>query len=105
VALSAEGGTLRAAAPGPLRGLLEVRGLGIFRALPVAEPAPALRLAVHLVPRDEVPRLPEPQVWTAAGVTLPALRLHGPEASAPAKLALALDAATGRAAQRAGGFA
>jgi len=31
-----------------LRGLLEVRGLGIFAGLPVAEPAPRLRLAVHL---------------------------------------------------------
>ena len=41
----------------------------------------------------------------AEGVTLPAIRLHAFDASAPAKLALALDAALGRIAQPAGAFA
>lgn len=96
-------GTLRPAAPPPLRGLLEVRGLGIFRDLPVEDGA-RLRLAVHLAARDAVARLPEPAEWTCAGCSVPAVTLHAFDASAPAKVALALAAATGRAAQAAGAF-
>jgi len=105
VALRAEAGTLRATAPAALRGLLEVRGLGLMGPLPIATPDPALRLAVHLVAREEVPRLPEPESWTAEGITLPAIRLHAPEAGAPARLALALEAACGRLGCAAGAFA
>ena len=105
--LRSEGGTLRVEAPAALRGLLEVRGLGVFEGLPTAAPAPggpALRLAVRLVPPSEVPRLPSPAVWRCAAGSLPEVALDaGP--SAPAKVALALNAATGRARQRAGAFA
>lgn len=100
------GGGLRAEAPEALRGLLEVRGLGIFSGLPVAEPPPRLRLVVHLAAdRAAVPRLPEPGLWSGAGATLPAVTLHAFDASATAKVGLALDAATGHARQRAGAFA
>ncbi len=96
VAITAEPGALRVAPPSPLRGLLEVRGIGIVADLPVAEdPPPMLRLAVHLVPRPAVPRLPEPATWDCAGVGIPAVTLHGHDASAPAKIALALAAACG----------
>jgi len=102
--LRAEGNTLRAEAPAALRGMLEVRGLGIFTDMPVAEPEAALRLAVRLVAVEAVPRLPSPTAWRGAGVSLPEVALDaGP--SAPAKVAFALDAATGRARQRAGAFA
>ncbi len=103
--LRVEGETLRAEAPAALRGMLEVRGLGIFAGLPVAAPDAVLRLAVRLVPPEAVPRLPSPAAWTcAAGASLPEVALDaGP--SAPAKVALALDAAAGRAQQRAGAFA
>lgn len=100
------GGTLRVEAPASLRGLLEVRGLGIFEGLPVAPPDSALRLAVRLARFDAVPRLPAPAVWRVPGgdACLPEVTLDtGP--SAPAKVALALDAATGRLQQRAGAFA
>ena len=104
--LRPEGGVLLAEAPAALRGLLEVRGLGIFTGLAVAEPAPTLRLAVHLAAeRAAVPRLPQPATWSCASLALPAVTLYAFDASAPAKVALALDAATGRAAQRAGAFA
>jgi HPr kinase/phosphorylase len=89
-------------APPALRGLLEVRGLGIFEALPVAEGA-ELALAVDLVPPDGVARLPLPASWGHAAV--PRIALHGFEASACDKLAWALDAALGHRAQRAGAFA
>ncbi len=103
--LRVEGQTLRAEAPAALRGMLEVRGLGIFAGLAVAAPDAVLRLAVRLVPPEAVPRLPAPSAWTcAAGASLPEVALDaGP--SAPAKVALALDAAAGRARQRAGAFA
>ncbi len=104
VAVSAEAGSLCAAPPPALRGMLEVRGLGIFRDLAVAAPA-RLRLVARLVPRAEIARLPEPEGWETAGITLPAIRLDGFAASATARLGLALDAALGRARQQAGAFA
>ena len=104
VAVTAEAGRLQAAPPAALRGMLEVRGLGILRDLPVAEAA-TLRLAVHLVPPDAVPRLPEPAAWICEDVAIPAIDLCAREASAPAKLAMALAVATGRARLAAGGLA
>ena len=103
--LRSESGALRVEAPAALRGLLEVRGLGIFEGLPTAAPETVLRLAVRLVPPGAVPRLPSPALWRGvAGASLPEVALDaGP--SAPAKVALALDAAAGRARQRAGAFA
>lgn len=104
VALQAEGDSLAAEPPQALRGMLEVRGLGIFRDLPVEAPAP-VRLAARLTARAAIARLPEPERWADAGVALPAIRLDPFEASATAKLSLALDAALGRARQQAGAFA
>lgn len=89
-------------APPALRGMLEVRGLGVFRDVAVAEGA-RLTLVVELVARDRVVRMPMPAHWAPAGV--PRVALHAFDASAPEKVALALDAALGRAAQRAGAFA
>ena len=89
-------------APDALRGLLEVRGLGIFQALPVADDV-TLALVVDRVPPEGVARLPMPSAWPPAGV--PRIALHGFEASACDKLAWALDAALGLRAQRAGAFA
>jgi HPr kinase/phosphorylase len=102
--LRAEGGTVRAEAPPSLRGMLEVRGLGIFVGLPVAAET-ILLLVVRLVPAEAVPRLPSAAAWRGmAGAFLPEVALDaGP--SAPAKVALALDAAAGRLRQRAGAFA
>ena len=89
-------------APPALRGMLEIRGLGIFEGMAVAVEA-HLALVVDLVARDAVARLPVPARWAPAGV--PRVALHGFDAAAPETVALALDAALGRAAQRAGAFA
>jgi serine kinase of HPr protein (carbohydrate metabolism regulator) len=89
-------------APPALRGMLEVRGLGIFEGLAVAEGA-RLALVVDLVAREAMTRLPEPSRWAPAGV--PRVALHGFDSAAPEKIALALDATLGRVAQRAGAFA
>ncbi len=89
-------------APPALRGMLEVRGLGVFQDVAVAEGA-RLTLVVELVARGDVTRMPMPARWAPAGV--PRVALHAFEASAPEKVALALDAALGVAGQRAGAFA
>jgi serine kinase of HPr protein (carbohydrate metabolism regulator) len=86
VALSIEGGRLVARAPRPLAGLMEVRGLGIVE-VPSAASAPIL-LVCDLA--DRVERLPDAETATLAGVALPLLRLAPFEASASAKLRLAV---------------
>lgn len=88
-----------ASAPAALAGLLEVRGLGIFR-LPHLASAP-LRLVIRL--EAPLARLPEPQ--THAQLGLPVVRIDPAQPSAPARAALALEAACGRLSQVAGSFA
>lgn len=100
VDLRRQGAGLVASAPASLQGLVEARGVGILR-LPFLDAAP-LRVVVDLVARAQVERLPEPEAEAILGVALPRLRLHGFDASAPAKLALvlrhgvAMPAAAGR---------
>jgi HPr kinase/phosphorylase len=103
VQLSAEDGVLEAEAPGELAGMLEVRGVGLFQGLPHG--AAPVRLAVLLVGREEVPRLPEPRRFQVLGHSVPLLALHPFDCSAPAKIELALGAAEARLGLRAGAFA
>ncbi|MDF2763937.1 MAG: hypothetical protein K0S81_931 [Rhodospirillales bacterium] len=86
--LSRRGAELWARAPESLKDMMEVRGIGIVRVGALAE-AP-VALLVDLVPGPEVERCPEPDREVLLGVALPKVRLHAPEASAPAKLRLAL---------------
>jgi HPr kinase/phosphorylase len=72
-----------------LGGILEVRGLGLFR-LPFITSAP-LKLVVELSPQPV--RLPEPA--RHAGLELPLVTIDPAMPSAPERLILALDAATG----------
>ena len=80
---------LFASAPAALAGLLEVRGLGLWRVKSLARAE--VRLIVNLFPRDAVPRLPESQFAALAGVELPVLALHAFDASTPMKLRVALE--------------
>ena len=82
------GGRLHASAPRELSGLLEVRGMGIARLTNVGE-AP-LAVVVDLIPREAVERLPEGRDFTLAGVAVPLLCLAAFEASAAAKVRLAV---------------
>ncbi|MGE0748454.1 MAG: HPr kinase/phosphorylase [Rhodospirillales bacterium] len=94
VAVEPVGGALRASAPGALRGLLEVRGIGIVP-MESLDSAP-VGLVVDLVPIDAVERLPEPGAAAAiAGVAIPRLALFAFEAAAPAKVRLAVRLASG----------
>jgi HPr kinase/phosphorylase len=87
----------QASPPPTLAGLLEVRGLGIFR-LPWRRAA--LRLAVLLEPGE---RLPQPECWQP--LDLPVIRLEAGHASAALRVALALDCLEGTLPMVAGAFA
>ncbi len=88
-----------ASCPAALAGLLEVRGLGIMR-LPFCATA-HLALIVEL---DGCPdRMPLPHQHPELHV--PIVRIDSTTASAPEKVALALDCAIGRVKQVAGAFA
>ena len=77
-----------ARSPASIAGRMEVRGLGILR-VPTVPGAP-LRLVIDLVAPDRVERLPEPQFCEYLQCSLPLLALAPLEASAPAKIRLAL---------------
>lgn len=86
--LEAQGGGISAHAPPSIAGKLEVRGLGIVGVPWVA--SARLGLVVDLVPPARIDRLPEAATLTLLGVILPRLDLSPFEASAPAKLRLAV---------------
>jgi serine kinase of HPr protein (carbohydrate metabolism regulator) len=77
-------------APAAIAGLIEVRGLGILRVEAIAEAT--LALLVDLVSSAEVDRLPEIRREDVLGVAAPTIALSPFEASAAAKLRLALSA-------------
>jgi HPr kinase/phosphorylase len=87
-----------ASAPPSLAGLLEVRGLGIVH-LP-HRPSAALALVVEL--GTPPPRLPAPA--RHATFDLPRIDIDAAAASAPERVALALDCALGRVHQHTGAF-
>lgn len=89
VRIAPRGPELVAAAPTGIAGLLEVRGVGIYK---LKHAPAALKLAVQLVKPEEVERLPEAQFMDCLGLKLPLLSLAAFEAGTPAKIRLALRA-------------
>ncbi|MEO8558366.1 MAG: HPr kinase/phosphatase C-terminal domain-containing protein [Rhodospirillales bacterium] len=89
--LSVKAGRLMASAPATLLGKIEMRGMGIVKlsGLQMTQQAPIV-LLVELVAPDQIERMPEPERRELLGISLPVLRLAPFEASAPAKLRLAL---------------
>ena len=85
--------------PAAIAGMMEVRGLGIFR-LPYRAPVP-LRLVVRL--GEQAERLPHPLFWETS--VIPLIKLEGATASAPSRIRLALDAVCGRRDNLVGAFA
>lgn len=81
VALSEKKGVLRADAPPPLAGKLELRGLGVVR-LPFVENA-VLSLSINLVARQNVPRIAEETFFHHQGCRLPQLDLHAFDLATP----------------------
>ena len=91
--LSVKNGVLRAAAPASIRGLIEIRGLGIV-ALPTRASA-AIALVVRLGRAGK--RLPDRQEWRPPaplrpGTLPPQIALDGRHAATPAKIRAALAA-------------
>lgn len=90
-ALSRRGSALLATSPGTISGLLEVRGLGIVKlGRPKLLTQVTIALLVDLVPSERIERLPAPAREELLGASLPRLALAPFEASASAKLRLAL---------------
>lgn len=88
VILQARSWGLKGCAPDALYGLIEVRGIGVM-SLPATKTT-RIKLVVDLVPREEVPRLPEATTVSLQGQDLPCLRLHAFDITTPQKIELAL---------------
>ncbi len=87
-------GRLFGQAPEAIRGLLEVRGIGVVKRDFAVEAA--IGLVIELVPGGEsIERLPEPASRRIQGVALPLFRLDPFEASALSKVRLAVQIAGG----------
>ena len=85
VILRKKSGKIWAVSPETIRGLLEVRGVGICKIREVLLSAP-LALVIDLVPLKKVPRFPDAEFEYFEGVKLPRRNLYAFEASAPLKL-------------------
>jgi serine kinase of HPr protein (carbohydrate metabolism regulator) len=80
-------GRLLAKAPANIQGKMELRGIGILPFDTVSDVPVGLFVDLNL----EVVRLPEPrQPVSIAGVQVPVIAVNALEASAPAKVVLAL---------------
>ena len=75
-------------APRAIAGLIEVRGIGIIRVPPLMQAR--LTLVADLTPPEAIERVPTPRLERILGVELPLIAVAPFEASAPAKLRLAL---------------
>lgn len=92
IRISAAHGRLLAAAPGSIRGLVEVHGLGI-RAVP-CEPMAVAGWIVDLAAEDAA-RMPEPGFAELAGVRIPRLAIKANENAFPILLAALTSAPSG----------
>lgn len=88
--LEDDDGVLRAQPPATIQGLLEVRGVGIVR-LDHATLAQVVAV-FDLKPLSDIERLPDPATAKLAGLDVALYAIHGLDASAPAKVRLALKA-------------
>jgi serine kinase of HPr protein (carbohydrate metabolism regulator) len=86
--LRRDGGDIIMSVPATIAGRIEVRGIGIVD-VPHLASAP-LRLVVDLMPPQEIERMPAARECTFLGCAVPVVALAPFEASAPAKLRLAL---------------
>jgi HPr kinase/phosphorylase len=85
------GRSVMATAPGRIAGLIEARGVGVAKlGRDQIVSQAALVLLVDLASPERIERLPEPQRESLLGIDLPVLLLAPFEASATAKLRLAL---------------
>jgi serine kinase of HPr protein (carbohydrate metabolism regulator) len=89
--LARQGNQLIASAPERIAGLIEARGIGIVKlGRDQTVRRAAVVLLVDLAPPERIARLPEPASENVLGIDLPVVSLAPFEASASAKLRLAL---------------
>ena len=93
IEVAASDGKVVATAPARLRGLLEVRGVGIIR-LPAVQSVP-LAAIVDLEPGEAIERMPLHEQREVIGIPLASFRMAAREASAVAKVRLAVRIARG----------
>ena len=93
VDLSREGETVIMSPPEKIAGLLEVRGVGVVCVQ--SDNQTPLRLVADLRPAAEIDRMPERKAEEILGVSVPVIDIYPFELSAPEKLRLALQIATG----------
>ncbi|MEE9318088.1 MAG: HPr kinase/phosphatase C-terminal domain-containing protein, partial [Rhodospirillales bacterium] len=79
---------LTARAPKELAGRIEVRGIGIV-ALDAVQDIP-VALVVEMAPAEELERIPDPASFEVLGARIPRIRLDPFQASATAKVRVAL---------------
>ena len=92
VDLTIEDHTLMASSPANIRGMIEVRGVGLAR-LPALARAP-LAMVIDLVDHEAVDRLPAPAVCSLLGIDVRRLCLAPRSASTAAKVRIAVGAVT-----------
>ena len=92
VEIERDGDRLNLRPPATIAGMMEVRGLGLFR---FGHLPSTLSLVIDLVLADSVERLPDPATVEFLGVCVPVFRLAPWEASATAKTRLAARIAAG----------
>ena len=85
---------LNISAPDNLKGLIEVRGVGVVKIGAVDKAA--LKLIIDLKPGTDIKRLPEPREETLEGVAVLVLELNPFEVSAVAKIKMALRIQEGK---------
>ncbi len=85
---------LNISAPDNLKGLIEVRGVGVVKISAVDKAA--LKLIIDLKPGTDIERLPEPREETLEGVAVLVLELNPFEVSAVAKIKMALRIREGK---------
>ncbi|MBT3989792.1 MAG: aldolase [Rhodospirillaceae bacterium] len=95
VELDTVDGKLHLTAPVTIRGLIEVRGIGLVN-IGAVQDVP-LALIVELKPRDKTERLPEVKEELIDGITIPVIDIDAFEISAPAKIKMALHIQDGKA--------
>ncbi len=86
-------GAVKLAPPYTIAGMLELRGAGVAK-IDYSSDVP-LALVVDLVHGKDVERMPEPAETTICGASVPLMRLHGFDASAPIKVEMTLAATQG----------
>lgn len=93
VDLTRTDGSLSAAPPAPLAGLMEVRGMGIMQRGFVDRAN--VRVVIDLRPTAEIERLPEPAEAEVCGVRLMVFHIDPFTVSAVAKVRLAVNMVSG----------